>query len=67
MQKLSDWIKNDMYAYRAVHDFLPVEEVALLADGPTGCGEVQGVGIYFPTVLAEAERRTRPNMTPLLR
>jgi len=40
MQKLSDWIKNDMYAYRAVHDFLPVEELALLADGPTGCGEV---------------------------
>ena len=29
-----------MYAYSAVHDFWLVEELAELADGPTGCGEV---------------------------
>ena len=29
-----------MYAYSAVHGFLPVEELVELADGPTGCVEV---------------------------
>jgi len=38
MQKLSDRIKNDMYAYSALHGFLPVEELAELADGSTGYG-----------------------------
>jgi len=29
-----------MYAYSALHGFLPVEELAKLADGPTGYGDM---------------------------
>jgi hypothetical protein len=30
--------------YIAVYGFCPVEELAELVDGPTGCGEVAGGG-----------------------
>lgn len=32
--------QNDMYAYSVMHGFWLVEELAELADGPTGCGEM---------------------------
>jgi hypothetical protein len=47
MQNLSDGIKNDIYAYSAVHGFLLVEELAELADRPTGCGEVARGECFF--------------------
>ena len=59
--------------YSAVHGFWPMEELAKLADGPTGCGEmVRGGGLFAcnfrvtrSAVSAEANRRTRPNMLSL--
>jgi len=50
---------------------LAVAELAELADGLAGCGEVVSVECLFvwnfhvtrSAVLAEAERKTRPNMT----
>jgi len=33
--------------YSAVHYFWPVEELAELADGPAGCGEVANGGCSF--------------------
>ena len=56
--------------YSAVHGFWPVEELAKLADEPTGRCEVAKSGCLFAwnfsvtrsPVLAGAERRTRPNM-----
>jgi hypothetical protein len=45
-----------------VHYFWPVEELAELADGPTGCGEAARGGCSFAwTVLTVAEKNTRPN------
>ena len=49
--------------------FWPVGDLAELADGPTGCGEVARGGYLFvwnlnvtmSTVLREAETRTGPN------
>jgi len=35
------------YVYSAVHAFWPVEEIAELAGGPTGCGEVARGGRSF--------------------
>ena len=54
----------------AMHGFGPVV-LAELADGPTGCGEVARGGCIFAcnfsvkrtTVLTEAERRARLNMS----
>jgi hypothetical protein len=45
-----------------VHGFWPVEELVLLANGPTGCGEVGGGSVLYDwnfsvprsTVLTEA-------------
>ena len=59
--------------YSAVHGFWPVEELAELADGPTGRGEVARGGCLFAwnisvtrsPLLTGAERRTRPNMALL--
>jgi hypothetical protein len=56
-----------------VHGFWPVEELAELADGPTGCGEVARGGCSFAwnfsvkrsLVLTVAERRAGPNMALL--
>ena len=56
--------------YSAVHGFWPVEDLAELAGGPTGCCEMAKGGCLFAwnfsvtrsTVLTEAER-TRRNMT----
>jgi len=53
-----------------VHGFWPVEELAELADGPTGRGEVAKGGCAFAwnisltrsPVLTGAERRTRANV-----
>jgi len=50
-------------------------EFAELADGPTGCGKVVNGGCILASkfivttslVLAEADRRTRPNMMLSLR
>jgi len=36
-----------MCSYSALHGFLLVEEMAELADGPTGCGEVTGGRCLF--------------------
>jgi hypothetical protein len=55
-----------------VHGFQPVEELAELADGPSGCGEMVRGGCVFAcnfsltrsTVLKQAER-TRSNMQSL--
>jgi len=52
-------------AYIAVRDFWPVEKLAELLDGPTGCGEVARSGCLFEwnfnvtrsAVLMEAGRR----------
>ena len=51
--------------YSAVRGFWPAEELAVLADGPTGCGEVARGGCLFAwnfsvsrlTVLMEEVRR----------
>lgn len=48
--------------------FWPVEESAVLADGPTGCGEVARGGccnfsVTRSTVLTAAKRRARTNTT----
>jgi len=59
--------------YSALHGFWPVEELAELADGPTGRGEVARGGCSFAwnfivtrsTVLTGAERRAGPNMALL--
>ena len=56
-----------------MHGFWPVEELAELADGPTGRGEVARGGCSFAwnssvtrsTVLTGAERRAGPNMVLL--
>jgi len=53
-----------------VHGFCPVEVLAQLADGPTGCGDVARGGCLFAwnlgatrtVVLTEAERKARPYM-----
>ena len=55
-----------------MHGFWPIEELAVLVDGPTGCGEVARGGCVFAwnlsvtrsTVFTE-EERTRTNMTGL--
>jgi hypothetical protein len=54
-----------------MHGFWPVEGLAELVDEPTRCDDVARGGCLFAwnvsvtrsTVLTEAERRTRPNMT----
>jgi hypothetical protein len=64
----SKFIRN--FFYSTVHGFWPVEVLAELADGPTGCGEVARGGCLFAwnfsvirtAVLTEAGRRPRPNM-----
>jgi hypothetical protein len=51
-------------SYSAVRGFWPVEELAELMNGPTGCGEVARGGCLFVrkfsvtkwTILTEAER-----------
>ena len=56
-----------------MHGFWPVEELAELADGPTGRGEVARGGCSFAwnfsvtrsPVLTGAERRAGPNMALL--
>jgi len=61
----------DPNSYCTLLRFWPAGELALLADGLTGCGEVVRGGCSFvwnisvtrSTVLTEAERRTRPNMS----
>jgi len=56
-------------AYRAVHGFRPVEELAELADGPTECKVGRGVFVClelqcdWSAVLTVADKRTRPNPT----
>jgi len=46
-----EWLKLavavTLQLYSAVHSFWPVEELAGLADGPTGCGEVARGGCLF--------------------
>jgi len=57
-----------------VHSFWPVKELAELADGPAGCGDLASGGCLLAlnfsvtrsTVSAETERRTRPNMMLML-
>ena len=57
-----------------MHSFWPVEEIVDLAAGPTGCGEVTrgerrfawNLNVTRSTVLTEAERRTRTNITLFL-
>jgi hypothetical protein len=57
-------------SYCTLLRFWPAGDLALLADGPTGCGEgarggclfVWNVSVTRSTVLTEAERKTRPNM-----
>ena len=57
--------------YSAVLGFWPVQELVLLVNGATRCGEVARGGRLFdwnvrvtrPTVLTEVQRRTRPNST----
>jgi hypothetical protein len=61
--------------YSAVHGFRPVEDLAELLDGPTGCGEVAKGGclcawnfsVTWSAVLTVADRRTRPstNLSPI--
>jgi len=59
------------FFYSTVHGFWPVEVLAELADGPTGCGEVAMGGCIFvwnfsvtrTAILTEAEKRDRPNMS----
>jgi len=46
-----------MYAYSAVHGFLPVEELAELADGPTGCGEVTRGGCLFANCTCRSRKK----------
>jgi hypothetical protein len=63
---------NSLQLYSARHGFRPVEEIAELADKPTGFGDVaRGVFAWsfrvtrLP-VLTKAERRTTPNtMLPM--
>ena len=46
-----EWLKLaiavTLQLYSAVHGFWPAEELAELADGPTGCGEVARGGCLF--------------------
>ena len=66
------YLLKNLSRHIALHGFWPVEELAVLADGPTGCGEVARGGCVFAwnltvtrsTVFTEAER-TRTNMTGL--
>ena len=59
------------YCCSAIHGFWPMDELAELADGPTGSGETARGGCLFAwnisvtrsTVRTVAERRTRPHMT----
>jgi len=54
-----------------VHVFSPVEDLALLGNGPNGCGEMARGGCSYAwnfsvtrsPLLTEAENRTRPIMT----
>ena len=58
----------------AVYSFWPVKQLAELADGPNGRGVVARGGCSFAwnfsgarsTTLMEAQKRTRPHMTPPL-
>ena len=60
-------VPSERRLYSAVHGFWPVEELAELADKPTGCGEVArggclfawNIGVTRPALLTEAERRAR--------
>jgi hypothetical protein len=44
-------------AYIAVHRFWPVEELAELADGPSGCGGVARGGCLFDWNFSVTRRR----------
>jgi hypothetical protein len=60
--------------YGTLLRFWPVEELAGLADGLAGCGELARVGfshawnfsVTRSTVLTEADRMTRPGLASLL-
>jgi hypothetical protein len=57
--------------YSTVRGFWPVEELAELANGPTGCGEeARGVCLFVwnlsvarSAVITREERKARPYMT----
>jgi hypothetical protein len=70
-----EWLKLavavTLQLYSAVHGFWPAEELAGLADGPTGRGGVARGGCLLAwnlrvtrsTVLTAEEKRNRPHMT----